>query len=121
MKVQINIIGETKQGMSYLNQSLISALNRKLWHEEIEARSAGIALYVGRRTGLKDRTLEFFVNFITQRFSQERSECYIMEWATRLLSGTAWAAADNESRAVLLSLAREMNLKNIPDEWSECT
>lgn len=121
MKVQINIIDETIQDMSCLNQSLISALNRKLWHEEIQAKSAGIALYVGRRTGLTNRTLEFFVNFITQRFPQERSEYCIMEWAKRLLSGTPWAAADNKSRAVLLRLAREMNLKNVPDEWSECT
>ena len=85
----------------------------------MQAKTAGLALAIGYEAGLKKRTLEFFVNFIAQRFPDERSECYIMDWATRLLSGTAWANADHDSRGMLLMIAKEMNLKNIPKEWCE--
>ena len=87
--------------------------------QDIQAETAGLALSIGYEAGLKNRTLDFFVNFIAQRFPDERSEAYIMEWAIRILSGTAWAHADTSSRAVLLRLATEMKLENIPDEWVE--
>ena len=106
---------ETGRGISF------GALNKVNILEAKQAKTAGLALCLGYEAGLKDRTLDFFVNFIAQRFPSERDEGYIMDWAIRLLAGRAWSMADEESRGLLLGIARSMHLKNIPDEWSECT
>ena len=113
------IKGETNKGMSCANidAAFILCLKHKmnidLWQEnlqEIQAKTAGLALALGHETGLRGQTLEFFVNFMAQRFPDERSERYFMEWATRFISGREWANADNKSRAVLLNLVSEMKL-----------
>lgn len=84
-----------------------------------QAKTAGLALILGREAGLKNRTLEFFVNFIAQRFPDERDETYIFNWAIRLLAGNIWSMSNNKSRTTLLRIAKEMKLENIPGEWSK--
>jgi len=117
------IKGETNKGMSCANidAAFILCLKHKmnidLWQEnlqEIQAKTAGLALALGHETGLRGQTLEFFVNFIAQRFPDERDECYIIQWVARFVSGTAMIYADKKSKGILLRLAEEMNLPSDP-------
>ena len=109
----IEIQGETNKSMSavsYVMQAVLQKAAALQKAEMIQAKTAGLALALGHEAGLKGQTLEFFVNFMAQRFPDERSERYFMEWATRFISGREWANADNKSRAVLLNLVSEMKL-----------
>ncbi len=114
MKVQTEIHEGTKRAIDavpYIMKAVMLAAE-----ETIQAETAGLAMVLGHEAGLKDTTLEFFVNFMALRFPTERSKRYILEWADRITAGTAWAAADNKSRSIMLKLSREMNLKNVPDD-----
>jgi len=90
----------------------------------LQAETAGLALAIGSEAGLSERNLELFVNFIAQRFPDERSEAYIMEWAARFISGTEWQHGDGKSRGILKRLAIEMNLdaytvsKEVNEPWA---
>jgi len=99
----------------------ISGLEKFPELEEEEGKTAGLALAIGTEAGLKERSLELFVNFTAARFPNERSEAYIAEWACRFISGSEWLHADRKSRKVLFLLSREMNLNCYPDPYQGFT
>lgn len=62
---------------------------------------------IGTEEGLELARLDLFVNFMNERFPNERSDSYIREWARRFRKGHEWHDGDKKSRTTLLKLLLE--------------